>query len=186
MTVILLILLIAVPLLEIAVLIKVGSWIGFWPAFGIVIGTFILGASILARSGLASALRVQEALVKGEPPMAAMLDGALLAVAGIMLATPGFISDCLGLALLVPPVRRALAAWMLGRMHVAVDVRVAREQFGRAAAGPDDLRDGPGSPREAGSGPVIEGEFERLEERTVPPGKRRPPPPDSRARPDGA
>jgi UPF0716 protein FxsA len=165
MTMVLLIVLIAVPLLEIAVMIKVGYAIGFWPAFGIVIGTFMLGAWLLARSGFAAAFRVQEALMRGEPPVAAMLDGALLAMAGVLLATPGFIADVVGLALVVPPVRAAAVRWIARRVLVANDMRTGTSSFEDAREA--DARREPGERGDLGNGPVIEGEFERLDERPV-------------------
>ncbi len=181
MTMVLLIILIAVPLLEIAVMIKVGQAIGFWPTFGIVIGTFVLGASILARSGLAMAFRVQEAMVKHEPPAAAMMDGALLALAGVLLATPGFVADMLGLALLIPPLRGLAARWVVHLLfgYIEMDVHVSRNGFERQ----DDVFDSPGHDRQKpdNGGPVIEGEFERLDERPIDGSdknrRRRPPPP---------
>ncbi len=172
MTMVLLIVLIAVPLLELAVLIKIGQWIGFWPAFGIVIGTFMIGASVLARSGLASAFRVQEAMLKGEPPVAAMLEGALLAFAGLLLVTPGFIADTVGLALLVPPIRALAAKWFtrsafgdfeVRSSHTTYETYEPRDAGGEARRGDD------------GGGPVIEGEFERLDERPMKNGDRGPP-----------
>ena len=170
MTMVLLIVLIAVPLLEIAVMIKVGQWIGFWPAFGIVIGTFMLGASVLARSGLAAAFKVQEAMVRGETPVAAMLDGALLALAGILLVTPGFIADAFGLMLLIPPVRQALAHWAGSRMFVFGGFDRDPGRGGRPdAASPSGAA---GNHGHGEDGPVIEGEFERLDERPID-GKRR-------------
>lgn len=170
MTVILLIVLIAVPLLEIAVMIKVGSLIGFWPALAIVVGTFVLGASVLAQSGLAAAFRVQEAMLKGEAPVHAMLEGALLAVAGILLATPGFIADFCGLVLLVPPVRRAVALWALRSVFVETEIRAGGAGFDRS--GERTAGRSPGEDGTAGAGPVIDGEFERLDERPLRPDER--------------
>jgi UPF0716 protein FxsA len=180
MTLALLIVLIAVPLLEIAVMIKVGQWIGFWPSLGIVVGTFMLGASVLASSGLSSAIRVQDALLKGAPPVPAMLDGALLAFAGILLATPGFIADTIGLLLLLPPLRSLTAGWLATRAFVQPEVHMSRGTFrtsGQEKPFENDQQpfgDGDGK----GSGPVIDGEFERLDERPMDKGRR------PRGRPD--
>ncbi|MEZ5854312.1 MAG: FxsA family protein [Hyphomicrobiaceae bacterium] len=170
---VLLIVLIAVPLLELAVLIKVGQWIGFWPTFGIVIGTFMIGASVLARSGLAAAFRVQEAMLKGEPPVAAMLDGALLAFAGVLLVTPGFIADTVGFALLLPPVRSFAAKWFARSAFGHFDVRTSHTTYETYEAGDPGPQRHQGDGR--GSGPVIDGEFERLDERPLKNGDRRPP-----------
>ncbi len=167
-----LIVLIAVPLIEIAVMIKVGQWLGFWPALGLVIATGIGGAMLLARSGLASALRVQEAMLRGEPPVAAMIDSALLVMAGVLLITPGFVADLLGLALLLPFVRHWATAWAMRNMVVMGRATGADRRFQEPGsderAGPE-----PGGNASGHAGPVIEGEFERLDERTLDPNRRR-------------
>lgn len=175
---ILLIILIALPLLEIAVMIKVGQWIGFWAALAIVVGTGIAGSAVLARSGLTSALRVQEAMQRGEPPVAAMLDGALIVTSAILLITPGFVADFLGLVLLVPMVRRWAARWTLRNMTFTGTASQYERGFddgqGRQHPGAHEARNHARSGRETGEGPVIEGEFERLDEHPVKPGGRRP------------
>jgi UPF0716 protein FxsA len=173
---IVLIILIAIPLIEIAVMIKVGQWIGFWPVLWLVIATFILGATIVGRSGLRSALKVRDALARGEPPVAAMIDSALVWVAGVLLMTPGFLADLVGLTLLIPPLRAWLAKTALRNATVMGTVRVDEADYNaeRPHGGArDDLREG-------GSGPVIEGEFERLDERPIDPKARRPAGPSGR------
>jgi UPF0716 protein FxsA len=160
-----LIILIALPLIEIAVLIKVGQWLGFWPVMGIVIATFILGSAILGRSGLSSALKVREALARGEPPVGAMLDSAMVVVAGVLLMTPGLIADATGLLLLIPPVRSALAHLALRNAIVVGTVRPTRGPFDADPRPRSAESDEP--PPSGGQGPVIEGEFERLDERPV-------------------
>ncbi|MDX2158075.1 MAG: FxsA family protein [Hyphomicrobiaceae bacterium] len=180
MTMVLLIVLIAVPLVEIAVMIKVGQWIGFWPAFGIVIGTFMLGASVLARSGLAAAFRLQEAVIKGEPPVAALVDGALLTLAGILLATPGFLADLVGLALLAPPLRAMIAGWVRRSLFAEAEVHVSRTSYTATSDPQSRANDGFG--RDPGAGPVIEGEFERIDERPIDEGRHKGEAPSRRPR----
>jgi len=160
-----LIILIALPLIEIAVLIKVGQWIGMWPVLGIVVGTFLLGSAILGRSGLTSAIKVREALARGEPPVGAMLDSSMIVVGAILLITPGLIADVLGLLLMVPFARHALARFALRNAIIAGSVRTQGGAFDdppRAPPGDGDASGG--APR---TGPVIDGEFERLDERPV-------------------
>jgi UPF0716 protein FxsA len=167
------IILVALPLIEIAVLIKAGQWLGFWPVLGIVIATFILGSAILGRSGLSSALKVREALARGEPPVGAMLDSAMVVVAAVLLMTPGLIADATGLLLLVPPVRQALAHLALRNAIVVGSVKPGRDPFD-----PERRRPGSGFDERASDsdqGPVIEGEFERLDERPVKSGSRQDP-----------
>ncbi|MGE0701322.1 MAG: FxsA family protein [Hyphomicrobiaceae bacterium] len=173
-----LVLLVALPLIEIAVLIKVGQSIGFWWTLAIVVGTFTAGMMVLGRSGFTSAIKVREALARGEPPVAAMIDSALVVVAGVLLMTPGLIADAVGLALLVPPFRRWLAGVALRNSVVVGSVRVDGRSF---EAGPETMarpeaRPEP-PPTADGGGPLIEGEFERLDERPIDP-RRRPRQPD--------
>jgi UPF0716 protein FxsA len=167
MRMILLILFVAVPLLEIAVLIKVGQWLGFWPTLMLVAGTFVAGAAVVSRSGFTAALRVQEALAKGEPPAAAMLEGALLVLAGVLLMTPGLVADLIGLALLVPPLRRQIAGYAARRVLGATWVHAEGSNTGQAAS---EQGRAPGAGAE--QGPIIEGEFERIDERPVDPHRR--------------
>jgi UPF0716 protein FxsA len=161
-----LILLVAIPLIELAILIKAGQWIGFWPTLAIVIATFVIGAVVVSQSGLSSAMKTREALARGEPPVTAMLEGALLAVGGVLLMTPGLIADVTGLLLLLPPVRTLIARMALRNAIVAGEVRVERHRTASTASS-EFARPRPDSPDAAG-GPVIDGEFERLDERPAP------------------
>ncbi|MFM9940890.1 MAG: FxsA family protein [Hyphomicrobiaceae bacterium] len=175
-----LLLLIAWPLIEIAVLIKAGNALGFWWTLGIVIATGLIGTAVLMRHGLKATYKVQEAMARGETPLAPMMDGALVATAGILLITPGLCADAVGLVLMLPPLRQFLARLLLQRVFGLSEVDGRRpgpraKEGGPQAAGPEARR---GWTNGSGEGPVIEGEFERLEERTVDP-KRRPPPEQS-------
>jgi UPF0716 protein FxsA len=165
----LLALLMVLPLLEIALLVKFGQAVGVWLTIAEVIASAVVGVGILQRQGLTMFMRTQEAVMRGEPPVGAMLDGGIMVVAGTLLIMPGLITDAMGLLLLVPAVRHFLAARLVAGMFGAGTVRV--DTFG------DDRRREP--PREDqragdGGGPVIEGDFERLDERTVDP-RRNPP-----------
>jgi UPF0716 protein FxsA len=161
-----LIVLVAVPLIELAILIKAGQWIGFWPTLAIVMTTFVIGAVVVSRSGLSSAMKTREALARGDPPVTAMLEGALLAVGGVLLMTPGLIADVAGLLLLLPPVRTLMARMALRNAMVAGEVRVERHRTAPTAA-EEFTRQRPDVP-DAADGPVIDGEFERLDERPAP------------------
>ena len=165
-------LLTVLPLLEIAVLVIFGQWAGVWLTLAVVIGTAVAGVGVLQRQGLAMMLRTQEAVMRGEPPVGAMVDGGMSVMAGFLLIMPGLITDALGLILLIPPARhflaKRLAAGLYGVVDVDAGVYEARPRrdpraSGDAASGFDN------------GGPVIEGDFERLDERTVDPQKGRPP-----------
>jgi UPF0716 protein FxsA len=151
---------IVVPVLELALLIRVGQSIGVWPTVALVLGTATTGAMIISRQSFTVVRRTLEAMSEGRMPVAPVLDGLFLMIAGALLLTPGLITDAMALLLLVPPVRRAAAAWGVRRLLRGgqVDVRVYRQE-GRAAGSPDDAAGG------SAQGPVIDGEFERLGER---------------------
>lgn len=114
------VLFIVVPLLELAIILQVGRAIGPWWTIGLLIADSILGAVLLRSQGRAAWRRFTAAIRGGRPPATEVLDGALLIAGGALLLTPGFLTDGLGLLLLVPPtralVRRLLARRLLKRM----------------------------------------------------------------------
>ena len=107
------------PLVEMAILIEVGGRIGSWPTIGLVVGTALLGVALLKRQGLATLMRGQARLAAGELPLREVAEGLLLAVAGALLVTPGFVTDGCGFALLAPPLRMRLAGALLARFAPA-------------------------------------------------------------------
>lgn len=141
------------PIVEMYLLIRVGGYIGPWFTVGLVMTTAVIGVALLRIQGVATLTRGMSRLEGGELPAREMAEGLLLALAGALLITPGFVTDTLGFALLVPPLRAAAAKRLLAR----VAVRGAGPGYG--SAGPD-----PGARRD-GEGPVvIEGEFEVRED----------------------
>ena len=110
---ILLLLFIAIPLLEIYLLIQVGEEIGALPTVALVIFTAVLGVWLLRWQGLATLAQVQQSMAQGQIPAIPLIEGLFLLVAGALLLTPGFFTDAVGFALLVPPLRQALARMML-------------------------------------------------------------------------
>jgi UPF0716 protein FxsA len=99
---------VALPLVEMALLIWAGSRIGVVPTLGIVLLTGIAGASLVKRQGLSVWYAAQDRLAQGALPTRELVHGAMLLVAGAFLLTPGFITDMTGFALLVPTVREWL------------------------------------------------------------------------------
>ena len=91
------ILLLVVPIVEIALFIKVGGLIGVWPTIGIVIATALAGAALLRRQGLATLRSARASLADNRFPIDEVFDGLCLAVAGALLLTPGFFTDAVGL-----------------------------------------------------------------------------------------
>lgn len=108
---------------EVSSLVIVGSWLGAVPSLGLLVLAFGLGYVLLSGRGIATVQRVLGASSQGESPTPALLDGALLAIAGLLFITPGFVSDVVATLLVIPPVRalarRRLTAWVRARIgHV--------------------------------------------------------------------
>lgn len=116
--IIFLLLLVGAPLVELYVLIEVGSEIGALSTILLSIFTAILGAALVRLQGVSVLLRVQEILARGEAPALEMLEGAVLMMAGVMLLFPGFITDTMGFLMLVPPLRRWLIVTALKRRGI--------------------------------------------------------------------
>jgi len=110
--------LVAVPIAEIAVLLVVGSAIGALPTIGLIVLTAIIGAALLRRQGTAAFGRLQADLQANRVPAAAIGHALTVAVAGVLLLTPGFITDAVGFLLFVPAVRSAL--WRRIRSSIKV------------------------------------------------------------------
>jgi UPF0716 protein FxsA len=106
---ILLILFLTVPLVEIAILIKIGKVIGAGYTIALVIGTAILGAALLRAQGISTLAKVQTNINRGQLPAIELIEGLILLISGVLLLTPGFFTDMLGFLALVPILRQRLA-----------------------------------------------------------------------------
>ncbi len=146
---ILLLFFIIVPLAEMLLLFEVAEYIGGLWTVGLVVLTAVVGIQILKRQGLRTLLRARQRIESGELPAREIVEGMLIAAAGAMLLTPGFITDTLGFVFLTPPLRGALAAWLIGRGIWAV--RVDRQAGFHGRSGP----------RHDANGDVYEGEYSR-------------------------
>jgi UPF0716 protein FxsA len=109
---------IAVPLIEIALFIQVGGAIGLWPTLAIVILTALIGTALLRRQGLQELDRLRASLRGAGDPSEPLIHGALILFAGALLLTPGFFTDAVGFALLLPPVRARIVAQIRWRITV--------------------------------------------------------------------
>ena len=105
-----------VPVIEIGVFIEVGDVIGLWPTLAIIVATALAGTALLRAQGFAVLMRAQENMNRGEMPVGALFDGLFLLVAGVLLLTPGFVTDSLGLALFFPPLRRFIGIALLSKL----------------------------------------------------------------------
>ena len=100
----------SIPIIEIALFIKVGGLIGVWPTIALVILTAIIGGALLRAQGFAAMTRLQASLAEGGDPRGPLAHGATILLAGLLMLTPGFFTDIIGFLLLLPPVRAALIA----------------------------------------------------------------------------
>ncbi len=128
---------IGVPIIEIAVFIEVGGWIGLWPTLGLVVLTAIVGSLELRAQGLATVNRVRREIDQGVLPAQALFDGVCLLFAGALLLTPGFVTDAVGILLFVPgfraALRRVLARYI--QTHAQTRVYVDGEEVRRRRPG---------------------------------------------------
>lgn len=119
---ILLILFTAVPVAELMLLIRIGQAIDLLPTLAIVILTGVIGAALARHQGLRTLGRINEATARGEMPTQELLDGLMILVAAVVLVTPGVMTDAVGFALLIPPIRtllrRKVAAYFKKRMVI--------------------------------------------------------------------
>jgi UPF0716 protein FxsA len=115
-------LLVVVPILELYVFVQVAWAIGFWNALGLVILISLVGAWLVKRQGLWVLRRVQDQVDRGQVPGRTLADGFLLLLAGVLLVLPGFVTDGLGVLLLLPPVRAVVRALVLRRWRGRVRV----------------------------------------------------------------
>ncbi|WP_332629084.1 FxsA family protein [Halalkalibacter flavus] len=109
----LLLLIIIVPALEIAVLILSGNVLGVWPTILLIIATGVLGAWLAKKEGLQALRLAQLQTQQGQLPSAVILDGICILVGGVVLLTPGFITDAIGFFLLIPATRTIAKGFLL-------------------------------------------------------------------------
>lgn len=114
----------AVPLLELALLIRVGQEIGVFNTLAIVVITGAAGAWLARAEGLGVLRRIRESIHAGLPPSTELIDGALILAGGILLLTPGLVTDAAGLLCLIPPTRRVLRGWVVQRILRHIDRRI--------------------------------------------------------------
>jgi UPF0716 protein FxsA len=122
----LVLLFIAVPLAELAVIIQVGQAIGVWWTIGILLADSIIGSWLMRMQGRTAWRRFNEALREGRVPGREVVDGALVIFGGALLLTPGFITDVLGLVLLIPPTRALVRGVLTRRLSHRIVVSGVR------------------------------------------------------------
>lgn len=119
----LVLLFIGVPLLEVALLVKLGTVIGFWETIALQVFTGFAGAALARWQGFMVWMRIQESLDRGEVPAGDAIDGLLILAAGLTMLTPGLITDATGFLLLFPPTRAAFKRFVYLKLKRAAERR---------------------------------------------------------------
>jgi UPF0716 protein FxsA len=112
--------LLLLPLIEIAVFIWIGGLIGVLPTILLTVVTALAGTLMLRQQGLSLLMRMQKELDAGRSPGNEVMQGAMIVLASIFLLIPGFVTDAIGLLLFIPPVREALARFIIARSNVVI------------------------------------------------------------------
>lgn len=111
------VLFLVVPVIELAVIIQVGQVLGVLPTLAILVVMSVLGAGLMKREGLGVLRRAQAQVQAGRVPGREVADGFLIVLGGALMLTPGFVSDVVGMALLLPPVRAVVRPFLLAQLQ---------------------------------------------------------------------
>ena len=149
---------IVVPVIEMYILIKVGASIGGFYTISLVLATALIGVSLLKKQGLSTFMNAQQKMQTGQMPITEIAEGLMLAVAGALLMTPGFVTDTIGFILLTPVLRQVIAkrvfqAWLLNAQKSGAYQQTSYRQARSTSAF-----------NESG---VIEGEFKEVEDEKI-------------------
>jgi len=133
----LVLLFIAIPAIELMLLIEIGSRVGTLATFSLIVATGLLGATLARAQGVSVIAQLQSELAAGRLPTTTLVDGAIVLVSAALLLTPGLLTDLVGFLGLVPPVRAALRRWLWRRFQIQVERQQIRvETFGGPAEPP--------------------------------------------------
>lgn len=143
------------PIVEIALLIQVGDVIGGWNTIGFVLLTAFVGAYLVRREGISTLTQAQQKMQQGAMPGDEMAQGLLLVIAGVLLVTPGFVTDAIGLLFTLPPTRKLLAKQLMVKMANSQSVHASfTTSHGFQSHGPQDFR-----ATNSSNDDIIEGEY---------------------------
>ena len=148
---------IVIPLVELYVIIAVGEEIGaFWTVI-LVLLTAVIGVNLLRIQGTSTLMRAQQNMAQGSIPAMEMMEGIALAVGGVLLRTPGFITDSIGFLCLIPASRQAIIRYIMARSTVHTSFNAGMGGFQQHQSHQSDKPDAE-SPK---VGRTIEGEYKR-------------------------
>jgi UPF0716 protein FxsA len=146
------------PIVEMYLLIEVAGYIDALPTIGLVMLTAVIGVALLKRQGLQTLTRGTQKMNRGQMPVQEVAEGLLLAVAGALLITPGFVTDGIGFFILFPPTRLVVAQLLLSR------VQVQGFQGGFQGSGQHDDGSASGTPESQQPTQTLEGEYQRKDD----------------------
>ncbi|SEN25001.1 UPF0716 protein FxsA [Palleronia salina] len=155
---------VGIPLIEIALFIQIGGFIGLGWTLAIVVLTALAGTALVRSQGALAMNEIRRSFNDLRDPTESLAQGAMILFAGALMLTPGFFTDAVGFSLLVPAVRRAVFRFLRDR----IEVRQFTQGPGPQGPGPDPRRRG-GQPRRDG---VIEGDYEEVEIKDPDPNRR--------------
>ncbi|WP_299661260.1 FxsA family protein [uncultured Ruegeria sp.] len=144
-----------VPIIEIALFIQVGGLIGLWPTLAIVVLTAVLGTLLVQTQGRMALANLQRSFAELDDPTEPLAHGAMILLSGVLLLTPGFFTDAVGFALLVPGIRVAVFRYLKSK------ATITHFQMGTGA----QFRSGP---EPFSQDDVIDGEFTEVRPRKEP------------------
>jgi UPF0716 protein FxsA len=162
MPIVLFLIFIVVPIAEVAVFIEAGRLIGVVPTILLTIGTAIAGSVLMRIQGFTALHRLAQSLERGEMPVTPVIDGIGILAAGMLLITPGLITDVIGFMLFIPPVRRGLAKWLFRKAMQSGAVHIRTFSTGNTGA-PRPGAKPRGRPAFVKSEDVVDAEFETIE-----------------------
>jgi len=154
------ILLFGLPVLELYVMIEVGGEYGAMPVVLWIIASIMLGVHIIRAAGWLSARKIQESMLRGDMPFAAMFQAAGMVFAGLLLIIPGFITDAMGALLLIGPVRMAVGA-MIAK-NATLHTAGMGAGFGQKRSNEDDIIDGEFSVVDEDPDPQPKGSYDQI------------------------
>lgn len=127
--------LVVLPIVELWVIVEVAGWMGLAPTLALLLAVTVVGSLLVRREGLGVWRRTRTAWASGRVPTDDLLDGALVLAAGALLLAPGFLTDVLGLLLLIVPLRRLVGSLSFGRIRRILRLPVAGAEFVGGMAG---------------------------------------------------
>ncbi|SLN69323.1 phage T7 F exclusion suppressor FxsA [Falsiruegeria litorea R37] len=148
-----------VPIIEIALFIQVGGLIGLWPTLAIVVLTAVLGTWLVRTQGRMAMGQLQQAFSTLDDPTEPLAHGAMILFSGALLLTPGFFTDAVGFALLVPGVRVAVFRYLRSKVTVSSFQMGGDPRFQNMHSGFDPRQ---GTRHPGGPGDIIDGEYEEV------------------------